>query len=450
MSKTALRLRVGLLAAGFVSVSGVAGTSATAAGPPAWTLVWSDDFNRLDTTKWSIVSTNKPTNNSLQDYLPQQVSVRRGKLIILAEDVPSRGLGYRSGQVISKAEQKHGRWEVRAKLPATRGMWPAIWLLPDVDRYPWPSGGEIDIVENRGDAPHITSSAFHFGTREPYLHEFVFREQKSAHSRGLANYHRSFHNYAVEWTEDQLRFFVDDVNHYTVYDDEVKSFLSRSTQPMQLVINNAIGGDFLDDPDGTTDWPQKMEIDWVRVYQEDTPSISPTLTNGDFEAYGGTLQGWSVFGRRVHDSPNVCVANTTPPNGSPALKLFGRFAGEPSYSGVSQGVAVEAGSRVVASVQTYAPSWDSIRGSSNAVSLKLEFYSELNAKYGGSAMLAEDAIAIADASTPEDSWQSHELAADAPAGAVEARVAIVFHQPNSEPGAVYCDNVSLQAGVPAQ
>ena len=144
--------------------------------PPGWRLVWSDDFDSLDDTKWERVKSHKPTNNSRQAYLPEQVFVREGNLVILSENKLADGLPYRSGQVISKHAQRLGRWEVRARIPGTRGMWPAIWLLPD---GPWPSLGEIDIMENRGNQPTITSNAFHWGSNSPYAHHFHAMEQQT-------------------------------------------------------------------------------------------------------------------------------------------------------------------------------------------------------------------------------------------------------------------------------
>ena len=140
--------------------------------------------------------------------LPAAASDRLGgNLVITSENIPSRGLPYRSGQVISTLERQYGRWEVRAQLPTSTGMWPAIWLLPRTNIYPWPSQGEIDIMENRGDQPNLTSSAFHYGTNPPFVHTSEFSEQHSATAGQLENYHDSFHTYAVEWDSSKLRFF---------------------------------------------------------------------------------------------------------------------------------------------------------------------------------------------------------------------------------------------------
>ena len=164
---------------------------AGAAPPPlsGWDVAWYDEFagNRLDLSKWEPVFSTNPTNNSLHAYLPSQVSVAGGNLELTSEDRSYQNLPYRSGQVVSRTAQRLGRWEVRAQLPTSRGMWPAIWLLPDVNAHPWPSGGEIDIMENRGDQPNLTSSAFHYGTNPPYHHSFVYQEQQSYEAGALSN-----------------------------------------------------------------------------------------------------------------------------------------------------------------------------------------------------------------------------------------------------------------------
>lgn len=232
-------------------------------------IAWSDEFDgdELDATKWTAADTNRPTNHSQQDYLPGQVSVRDGNLIIKSENVPSRGLPYRSGLVTSDSKQRFGRWEIRAKLPGTKGMWPAIWLLPDTKKYRWPSQGEIDIMENRGNEPNMTSCAFHFGTIRPFSHKFVMQNQPKT-KNGTVNYHAGFHVYACEWDAKEIRFFVDGANHYTVTNDMTGRFLDSQTAPMNLVINTAVGGDFLDNPDESTVWPQTFSIDYVRVWEQ--------------------------------------------------------------------------------------------------------------------------------------------------------------------------------------
>ncbi len=429
------------LAFSFVFLMGI--TSASAADPPGWNLAWSDDFNTFDTTRWRKETSTSPTNNSRHAYLPSQVTTSGGNLLIKSENVPYQNLPYRSGQIFSLESRKLGRWEVRAKLPATRGMWPAIWLLPDTQQYPWPSGGEIDIMENRGNQPNRTSSAFHYGTNPPYNHQFVFSEQQTSINGALVNYTADYHTYAVEWRDSGVRFFVDDVNYYNIYDQDVGNFFSQKAKPMQLVINTAVGGDFLPNPDATTVWPQTFSVDWVKVYSIDPTPEPITSRNPGFDE-NNSLAGWTVFGNgnALAGNPNVSASNTVVRNGVAALKLFGAFNGD-QYSGVSQGITVQGGQTVEAALESYIRSTDSLAGTGNRVFLKLEFYSEFGAKYGSNKMLGEQETLIADSTSPTNTWRSHSISFQAPAGAVEARLALVFNQPNNQGGSVYVDAASF-------
>ncbi|WP_197526431.1 family 16 glycosylhydrolase [Botrimarina colliarenosi] len=424
-----------------LALIGLSPVQSIAADSPGWDLVWSDDFDTIDTQRWERVFSTQPTNNSLQAYLPNQLAAVDGNLVITATDTPYQNLPYRSGQVISKAEQRYGRWEVRADLPTSQGNWPAIWLLPDVSKVNWPSGGEIDIMENRGNQPTLTSSAFHYGTNPPYQHNFVYDEQRTSNVGQIVDFHSGFHTYAVDWTPDYLRFYVDGVNYYTVHDADVGGFLSQNTQPMQLVINNAIGGDFLPNPDATSVWPQQMLIDWVRVYEASEGPAQYEFVNGGFEDNGGTLAGWSVFGNDLLDNPNVSTSGVETLGGAAALKVFGPYNGT-SYAGVTQGITVEGGASVTASLSAMVRSADPLLGGNEAF-LKIEFYDAFGAKYGTQQLLDEQQVVIANNQTATDAWQTQQLEAVAPEGAVEARLAIVFHQPARDAGSVYLDGVAF-------
>jgi beta-glucanase (GH16 family) len=409
----------------------------------AWDLAWHDEFDgaALDLEKWTPESTNRPANNERQAYLPAQVGVSDGRLVITADNAPSGGQPYRSGRLHSNYGQQFGRWEVRAKLPTSQGMWPAIWLLPNVERYRWPSQGEIDIMENRGTQPTLTSSAFHFGTSRPYFHDYRVGEQTAARFAQPVDFHADFHAYAVEWDAAKLRFFVDDVHHLTVANGDVDGFLAKQTAPMQVVLNVAVGGDFLRDqqPGASTVWPQRMLVDYVRVYRRNRKPIA--LVNGDFEAGDGSLAGWSTFGARPHTN-NVSVHNEAA-RGRASLKLFGQFTGGASECGASQGITVKAGDEVRATAESFVRSQDALAGTRNAVQMKIEFYDDFGAKRGSSQLAGEAADTIAGANSPADEWVAHEIAAVAPPGAVEARLAFVFQQTGNEPGAVHIDNATL-------
>lgn len=404
-----------------------------------YNIAWYDEFNEseLDLSKWTPANTNQPTNNSRQDYLPDQVSVANGNLVIKSENIASRGLPYRSGLVQSTALQKYGRWDVRAKLPTSKGMWPAIWLLADA---PWPSEGEIDIMENRGNEPLLTSSAFHYGNSQPYEHNFVYAQQTSVHNSMDVNYHNSFHTYSVEWDPSQIRFYVDDVHHWTVRDRDVDGFLTNQVGEMRLIINTAIGGHFLDDPDDTTIWPQEFQIDYVHAYSKSATGPTLTFDNGGFEDGGGSLAQWTKFGDA---SNNVSSGHEQIASGEEALKLFGQFNGEANYSGVEQGISVSAGDELFASADAFIALGDSISGTDNRVYLKIDYYSELYGEFGADEYIGSDSIVLADGSSLNDQWFNKELLSIAPEDAVEARLAIVFEQQANASGAVYVDNVQL-------
>jgi len=213
------------------------------AAPAGWSPTWSDEFDgsRVDTSKWDPILWTTPFNSEQQAYHPSRVTVAGGNLVLTADDANFGGKLYTSGKVESKFTQQHGRWEIRAKLPGTQGTWPAIWLLPDTGAFPWPSQGEIDILENRGNQPHLTSSAFHHGANFQ-TRRFTFEEQKATNGGQAENYHEAFHTYAVEWDATKLRFFVDDVHYHTVSNAETGGFLGNQTAPVEINLNVAVGG----------------------------------------------------------------------------------------------------------------------------------------------------------------------------------------------------------------
>ncbi len=429
----------------FICVLAIARVPVAQAAPPGWNLTWSDEFegSSLDTTKWDPIFWNTPHNSERQAYRPSRATVSDGNLVLTADDTPNGGKSYTSGKVESKIANQYGRWEIRAKLPGTQGTWPAIWLLPDTNIYPWPTQGEIDIMENRGNQPNLTSSAFHYGPQWPN-NQFMFDEQISSRLGQLDNYHNEFHTFAVEWDPTKIRFFVDDVNYYTLYDQDVGGTISNQA-PMEVNLNVAVGGDFLGgaQPNGSSAWPQQMLVDYVRVYERSQTTQPVVFKNGGFEANDGSLGGWSTFGNHHQPNPNVQVHNEAVEEGIAALKLFGQFTEQPNYSGVTQGISVSPGDSLSATLSAYIRSADSIAGTQNQVQMKFDYYKAFDGKFGSSDYLSSKTITIADGSTANNAWLDHVLTDTVPAQAVEARLSIVFVQPNNQGGAVHIDGVSF-------
>jgi len=393
------------------------------------------DGNSLDQGVWAVGDWAASNNGESQYYHPDQVSVWGGSLHLRADRDPNWSFGreYNSGHVRTWQEWSYGRFEVRAKLPYGQGFWPAIWLLPRT--APWPAGGEIDIMEARGDRPYGVSSALHWGWDEPN-HQHVANWYESG-----ANFQADYHVYAVEWDIGTVGFFVDGVEHFRLYEPAV----GIPGTPKSIILNLAVGGNFSGYPDGTTPFPAQFDVDYVRVWQRPeiiAPPSSLVLDPG-FEDGDGTLANWSRFGNTID---NVVSDWGTPRDGVRSLKMYGQFNGEENFSGALQNFAINGGEELTAGSYALTRSEDSIRGTGNAALMKIEFYSEAGAAYGSGAFLEEASVVVADGVSPEDTWTYSELSAVAPADAVEARVVLLFQQPPLNPGgSVFIDSVTLES-----
>lgn len=235
-------------------------------------LVWAEEFNYKglpDSTKWSYnVDGHGWGNNELQYYTDRRLKnarVEGGKLIIEARKEAYKGSKYTSARLltIGKAEWTYGRIEVRAKLPKGRGMWPAIWMMPtDTTHGDWPASGEIDIMEFVGYEPDTVYGTVH---TKAYNHVIGTQKTKGVWRNDLST---AFHVYAVEWTPEEIRFFVDDENYSTFNNEHKTSAEWPFDHPFHLILNIAVGGNW-GGARGVDDsiFPQRMEVDYVRVYQ---------------------------------------------------------------------------------------------------------------------------------------------------------------------------------------
>jgi hypothetical protein len=335
--------------------------------------------------------------------------------------------------VRSWEEWSYGRVEVRAKVPNGQGFWPAIWLLPR--GAAWPAGGELDIMEARGDLPWRISSAVHWGW-DVANHQYVSQAYESG-----ANFQEGFHDYAMEWEVGTVRFYVDGVLHYTVFEPAV----GIPSTPKSIVLNLAVGGDYSGYPDWTTPFPSEFDIEYVRVWQRQ-PWVDPPISlvaDPGFEADDGAMADWGRFGNTIE---NVTSDWGTPLDGARSLKMYGQFDGEANVSGAFQNIAINGGERITAGAHALIRSEDSIVGTGNTAYLKVEFYSEAGAEYGSDAFIEEFTTVLADGGSPVDTWTPAELTGIAPTDAVEARVTLLFEQPAAnEGGAVFIDSVTFDA-----
>jgi beta-glucanase (GH16 family) len=271
---------------------------------PEWKLVWSDEFDgtSIDRSKWGFdlgngffnydanTWINGWGNDELQYYTdqPDNVFVKDGMLHIRAIKESFQHCGYTSARLKTRKKdgstlfsQKYGRFEFRAKLPLGKGVWPAIWMLPIEEKYGgWAASGEIDILEARGQEPNKVLGTLHFGSRWPSN-----AEASTVFTLPKAGTIADFHVYALEWEPGEIRWYVDGERFARhnfwwstskvaggkgakpAQEADLNPWPAPFDRPFYIVMNVAVGGRFLGNPDRTTQFPVEMLIDYVRAYE---------------------------------------------------------------------------------------------------------------------------------------------------------------------------------------
>jgi beta-glucanase (GH16 family) len=237
-----------------------------------WQQVWSDEFNYNglpDSTKWSYdVGGNGWGNHELQFYTPRRLEnarVENGNLIIEARKETWQGKSYTSARLVTKnkGDWQHGKIEVRAKLPRGRGTWPAIWMLGSTTPMKWPDDGEIDIMEHVGFDQGVIHGSIH-----SKKYNWIIGNGKTA-TITVPDCSEQFHLYELEWDKDSLKISLDNKAYLAVANEHTGYDAWPFDNKMHLLLNIAVGGDW-GGQKGVDDniWPQKMEVDYVRVWQK--------------------------------------------------------------------------------------------------------------------------------------------------------------------------------------
>ena len=240
-----------------------------------WTMIFHDEFNgtALDTSKWTTCYFNFTVGNGcnhnqgeLELYQPNNVVVSNGTLKLRAERqtlIASNGktYDYTSGMISTgptASNQNHSRFafqygymEMRAKIPAGKGLWPAFWTLPT--DLSWPP--EIDVFEILGDAPNVINMHYHYPTASG-------GDGDSGAKWAGPDFSATWHTYAVDWEPHAITWYVDGIARRSYTDDS-----HIVSKPMYLIANLAVGGDWPGSPDRTTRFPSTFEIDYIRVWQ---------------------------------------------------------------------------------------------------------------------------------------------------------------------------------------
>ena len=247
-------------------------------------LVWEDNFDGQagdlpNPANWQFDLGTDWGNGELQCYTDRATNASldgAGNLVITARQEsytgPARGdaakpcqaNSYTSARITTEGlhEQQEGRFEARIKIPTSRGIWPAFWMLgANLPSVGWPKAGEIDILENFGRTPSRVQGALH-GPGYSGVNAFARGYDLPAGER----FDSDFHTFAVEWSSDRINWFVDS----TLYQSIKPSYAPGDwvfDHPFYLILNLAVGGGPPGPPDNSTAFPQTMLIDWVRVYR---------------------------------------------------------------------------------------------------------------------------------------------------------------------------------------
>jgi beta-glucanase (GH16 family) len=294
-----------------------AGLLAQQPAPPGWKLKWADEFDgsEINRKHWDFdlgdgffnYESNQWIggwgNNELQTYTdrPINVKVKDGRLLITAQKESYQGRGYTSARIKSRARdgsplvnQLYGRIEVRAKLPVGQGVWPAIWMLPQDEKYgTWAASGEIDILEAKGHEPNKIHGTIHHGGRWP-VNAYSTKVYDLPPGQSIAE----FHTYAIEWEPGEIRWYFDDVLYSTqnfwwssslvnggqgarpAREADLNPWPAPFDKPFYFIFNVAVGGNFGGAPNASTPFPATMEIDFIRVYESTTRNASQVKPRG--------------------------------------------------------------------------------------------------------------------------------------------------------------------------
>ncbi len=270
----------------------------------SWTLVWSDEFegDRLDLSKWDFDVGNGFFDYKSQSWVPgwgneelqyytreaDNLTVKDSLLTIRAIKEAIHGCGYTSARIKTRKRdgtplfaKTYGRFEIRARVPWGKGLWPALWMLPQEDRYGgWAASGEIDLMEIVGEKPTEVLNSIHFGSAGSQARALITHVHPLPDGSTVADWHV----YAAEWLPGEIRFYVDGVhtstrNHWwscsktldgqgvaATKAAELNPWPAPFDQPFYLVMNVAVGGNFPGAPNEQTRFPAELQVDYVRVY----------------------------------------------------------------------------------------------------------------------------------------------------------------------------------------
>lgn len=240
---------------------------------PGYSLSWADEFEepQVNLNNWTFEIGNGQNgwgNNELEYYTdrPENAFIEDGKLTIHATNVPWVGRQYTSARMITQGKQEFqfGRIDIRAKLPKTQGIWPALWMLgTNIQEIGWPKCGEIDIMELVGHQASIVHGTIHYGDDWP---NNSFKGEPFSITPNT--FDEEFHVFSILWEKDRIAWYVDDIVFYEIDPTTLDGKPYPFNETFFFIFNVAIGGNWPGSPDETTVFPQEMIVDYIRIFQK--------------------------------------------------------------------------------------------------------------------------------------------------------------------------------------
>ena len=236
-----------------------------------WVMAWHDEFDgpEVDRKNWTFdLGGGGWGNQEWEAYTdrPENVRLEDGMLVIEArkEEELVGGREYSSARIKTQGLHawQYGRIEARMKLPYGKGIWPAFWMLgEDITTKGWPASGEIDIMEFIGKEPDQIYATVH---APRYSGGGGVGSSLTVPAESLKH---DFHVYAIEWEENEIRWYFDDRQYFKVTPEDVPHDWIFD-HPFFIILNLAVGGGWPGYPNETTVFPQFLYVDYVRVYQK--------------------------------------------------------------------------------------------------------------------------------------------------------------------------------------
>jgi beta-glucanase (GH16 family) len=243
-------------------------------------------------------------NNELQYYSnsPNNIEVSNGSLKITARQENFNGSNYTSSRIITNnlMEFKYGKIESRIKVPIGQGLWPAFWMLgANFETASWPQCGEIDIMEHINNES-VTNGTVHWNNNTGHAYK----------GSAVPFDENNFHVYAAIWDSTSVTFELDGHSYFRFPFIESNNTAAIFQKEFFLLLNVAVGGNWPGNPDGSATFPASMEVDYIRIYNNDITGISEDIEIPSTHIYPNPFEDELTIANLLEGtSLDVCVTN---------------------------------------------------------------------------------------------------------------------------------------------